>query len=524
MTISSVRNIRSTDTWVLDENGTVIGIQDSNGSHQQLFGAGGGSTTFAGLTDKTTADLPAINTPLATALAAKATAYASVPLSANTTLTRAAHYNRLIVVDTTAGNITLTATGTDALVGDFVSVEVIGGNSVTLAGVTAQSGYTLTAVSGGTVEAKCTTAASLIAATRTVSAGGSTGDLTVALTDASFTSNNLNLLAAHTNCVLDLSAVTIPVTLTWQTDANGGYDTTSCKLRVLAGPVAPVAIIAGAGATLIGGVQVVEQGAWGGGHRTAANALAVIGQRKSGLAIASSLATFGISVPNAVGGANLNNVGVATPSLIDASSTAAASTFTDGTPEYGALRRIRVTATGINHSAGYQHSLAARLDTVDSLFPMVFRAGIADALTAAPMMVGLCSNAAFGNGIGAGTVEPSHSSIGIDYIVLGGDSADANMQIMHKPNGTPTTATKIDLGAAFPKSQWNAYEMVLYKNNAGTAFMAVVKNMVTKVFTVKIITSNVPRNDRAYHTIYDRAGWSGAGAALDYIAFVQGAS
>ena len=98
-------------------------------------------------------------------LGSSSVALPPVTLTADTTLTRAAHYNRLIVADTTAGNITLTATGSDALVGDWVSIDVIGGNSVTLAGVTGQSGYTLTAITGGTVEAKCDVAGVLIAAT-----------------------------------------------------------------------------------------------------------------------------------------------------------------------------------------------------------------------------------------------------------------------------------------------------------------------------------------------------------------------
>ena len=85
------------------------------------------------------------------------TALAPVSLSGNTTLTRAAHYNRLIVVDVSGGNVTLTATGTDALLGDFIFVGVIGGgsNTVTLAGVTAKPGYRLTANNGEVVELCC---------------------------------------------------------------------------------------------------------------------------------------------------------------------------------------------------------------------------------------------------------------------------------------------------------------------------------------------------------------------------------
>lgn len=37
MTISSTRNIRPSDNWVLDELGRIVGVQDSNGSGRQLM-------------------------------------------------------------------------------------------------------------------------------------------------------------------------------------------------------------------------------------------------------------------------------------------------------------------------------------------------------------------------------------------------------------------------------------------------------------------------------------------------------
>lgn len=49
-------------------------------------GGGGGSTTFDGLSDKATADIPAINTPLSTALDAKeATSNKKTDVDANKT-------------------------------------------------------------------------------------------------------------------------------------------------------------------------------------------------------------------------------------------------------------------------------------------------------------------------------------------------------------------------------------------------------------------------------------------------------
>ena len=127
-----------------------------------VVAGGGGSGAWGSITG-TLSD----QTDLQSALDAKASSLAPVSLSANTTLTRAAHYNRLIVVDVTAGNVTLTATGTDALLGDFIFVGVIGGgsNTVTLAGVTAKPGYRLTANNGEVVELCCVAPGSFVPVT-----------------------------------------------------------------------------------------------------------------------------------------------------------------------------------------------------------------------------------------------------------------------------------------------------------------------------------------------------------------------
>ena len=441
---------------------------------------------------------------------------APVSLSANTTLTRAAHYNRLIVVDVSGGNVTLTATGTDALLGDFISVDVIGGgsNTVTLAGVTAQSGYQLTAISGGNVEARCDVAASFIASTRTIPTSTG-GDATIALVDGDFTSNNLNLVAAKTNCVLDLTAVTIPTTITIQTDAAGGYDTTSCKLRVLAGTVAPVAIIAGSSATVIGGVQVVEQGSWGGAQRTSTNTWVTVKQQNN-LSTSTRMSKRGSSIPAGVLATGINNIGLSAPTAIDSSTVGAAGGVADGITEYGTLRRVRYTsaAAAINRVAGHQASLSARLEGKDSVFPVSIAGAIADNIVTAPYAMGICSTTSF-NML---STEPSASTA--DLLLLGADSGDANMQIIHKG---VSAATKLDLGAAFPKSQFVAYGLTIYKNNAGTAFLVVAENMNTDVFAVKIITTNPPRNTLAYHHVQARSSWNDAASSkVDFIGFEIG--
>ena len=123
---------------------------------------GGGGGAWGGITGPLSSQ-----TDLQAALDTKAIAYAPVSINSNTTLTRAAHYNRLIVVDVSGGNVTLTATGTDALLGDFISVDVIGGgsNTVTLAGVTAKPGYRLTANNGEVVELCCVAPGSFVPVT-----------------------------------------------------------------------------------------------------------------------------------------------------------------------------------------------------------------------------------------------------------------------------------------------------------------------------------------------------------------------
>ena len=452
---------------------------------------------------------------------ASTAALAPVSLSANTALTRAAHYNRLIVVDVTAGNVTLTATGTDALLGDFISVDVIGGgsNTVTLAGVTAQSGYQLTAISGGNVEARCDVAASFIASTRTISAGGAGSTATLALVDGDFTSNNLNLTATHTNRVLDCSAVTIPVTLTIQTDASGGYDTTAAELKVLGSLTAPVAIIKGTGATLVGEVQVIEQGAWGGARRKGTDAWAIVGQRKSGLSLGSSLSQFGMCMPRSAGGTSIDSFGMQGASAID-SSTASSTASTDGNAEYGTLKRVRYTSTAATGKcAGVSNGQTFRLETTNSQFPMVFRAGVADAVASMPWVMGITSNISYGTTIAS--TEPSAGTT--DMVVLARDSTDANMQIMHNDN--VGAATKIDLGASFPASQFVGYELTLYKNNAGTAYIAVAKNMNTQATVAKVLTSNLPRADRNYYIAQTRSTLAQATAvALDFIGVTLGAS
>jgi hypothetical protein len=104
-------------------------------------GAGGGTSTFAGLTDKATADLPAINTPLASALSGKQ------PLDADLTswagVTRAAGFDPFTATPSSANlrSLVTDETGSGALV--FGTLPAFAGFSATGA-VTFSTGTTFT--------------------------------------------------------------------------------------------------------------------------------------------------------------------------------------------------------------------------------------------------------------------------------------------------------------------------------------------------------------------------------------------
>lgn len=492
------------------ETGESLGLYSPDGTPVTV----GGASAFTDLTDKATADLPVINTPLQNALASKAVAYAPVTLTGNTTLTRAAHYNRQIIV-TTAGSVTLTATGTDAIAGDFISVDVVGGGSATLAGVTGQSGYTLTAASGGTVEAKCAEAGAMIAATRSASTAG--GDLTVALVDGNFTGNNLNLTASHTNCVLSLAAVTIPVTLTWQTDSAGGYSTVSCKLTVIAGAVAPVAIVAGTGATVAGSVEVIEQGCTGTAWRTGVNTLSPAGSSKpQGSTFGANATQLGFAAPRFMGDNNITNYGMTGATLVDTSTYSGCST--DGTAEYGHIKRVRINsaAAAANRVAGITIGQVAYSQSQNSQFPCIIAGGFSDTLTNAPTMLGFTGFTPLGADIA--TLEPSATIR--DMIVIGNDSADTTLSLMHNVNNG--TVTKIGLGANFPVSQFVAYSLAVWKNNNASAFLVVVTNMNTKAVFVKVINTNLPRTTSGFNPMMVRGSRSAATVSMDFIGVSMG--
>lgn len=112
-------------------------------------GTGGGSTTWAALTDKATANLPVDNTALATALAAKATAGLATLNPTAVTVSRAitaADFGAGILPINAAGVVAITmptvaAMGVAATAGSvrMLAVEVLGGGIPTFAGATAST-------------------------------------------------------------------------------------------------------------------------------------------------------------------------------------------------------------------------------------------------------------------------------------------------------------------------------------------------------------------------------------------------
>lgn len=119
-----------------------------------LNAAGGGSSTYALLTDAATAALPTTNAPLAAALAAKAPILAPVALTGANTLTQAAHFNRAL---SWTGAVTaaqaLSGTATE---GDYVELSNNGTAVVTFTGATAVAGFRLDINPGETFQAKFT--------------------------------------------------------------------------------------------------------------------------------------------------------------------------------------------------------------------------------------------------------------------------------------------------------------------------------------------------------------------------------
>lgn len=344
----------------------------------------------------------------------------------------------------------------------------------------------------------------------------------LALVDGDFTSNNLDLTSSHENMLLDLSAVTIPVTLTWQTDAAGGYTTTGpVAITVYNGGTAPAAIIAGSGATLVGGPQVIEQGGWGGLYRTGANEATCEGATRTALPAGPALLSNGFSLilPNGAATAGVTALCITNVGNTLDSSTAVGAGSTDGTAPYynRARNQYNTAAAAINRSTGFNStSINADVDNAGGRFPMTIAGAIADAIATAPFLMGITASSSFTTTISS--TEPSAATgAAMELIAIGADSADTNLSLFHNDNAG--TATKIDLGASFPKSQYVLYELTVFKNDAGTAFLALVRNVNTGAATAIPLVSNIPRSTVTMQFVLARSSWASATTASVQFAY-----
>lgn len=80
-------------------------------------------------------------------------------------------------------------------------------------------------------------------------------------------------------------------------------------------------------------------------------------------------------------------------------------------------------------------------------------------------------------------------------IVVGWDSGDANLSIMH--NDGADSCTKIDLGSNFPVNTTAVYELILFCAPNGDTVGYRVKRLDTDVSTSGIINSNIPMKSTA---------------------------
>ncbi len=178
--------------------------------------------------------------------------------------------------------------------------------------------------------------------------------------------------------------------------------------------------------------------------------------------------------------------GIVAHTMLDSSTIQAASTATTSRVTHIQRCTINSNATtdgkiaGIRVDAGPLRGLSA---TVPFDFKIRLIGGINDAYTAGSFAMGIGPSA---SGIG----EPSAGS---NIILLGGDSTDANLQIMHNDAGT---AVEIPLGASFPNHTdgVDLYELVLDFVSDGVARRCfyIVRNLKDGAEAEGVITTDLP--------------------------------
>lgn len=122
------------------------------------------------------------------------------------------------------------------------------------------------------------------------------------------------------------------------------------------------------------------------------------------------------------------------------------------------------------------------------------------------------------NDSGAFTIAATDPSVKTTIIALACDSGDTNMQIMH--NDAAGTATKIDLGALFPKTTGASYRAVFTAAaNATSVDYEVTRLDGTTASASGTIATNLPANTAILSPIF--AVSNGATAAVATLAFLK---
>jgi hypothetical protein len=80
----------------------------------------------------------------------------------------------------------------------------------------------------------------------------------------------------------------------------------------------------------------------------------------------------------------------------------------------------------------------------------------------------------------------------VNMVGVGRDTGDANMQLF--VNDQTGVATKIDLGASFPRSATDTYEVFFACNPNGTSIEYVVENRANGAIVTGSLTTNLPQN------------------------------
>jgi hypothetical protein len=223
-----------------------------------------------------------------------------------------------------------------------------------------------------------------------------------------------------------------------------------------------------------------------------------------------------ISLVTATGnGSTLTAIGA----LANAATGTAATEGVALTTNYTKFKRMayHATASATNAVAGFRaaSSTTARQYWNEKGYHIIVQWGISVGVTGNTSSRAFCGMIA---SVSAPTdVEPSTLT---DIIGMGWDGGDTNIQVMH--NDSSGTATKIDLGASFPKptvDATNMYELALFARPNGDVDYEVRELLTSNVATGTITTDKSSQAQRMTIMGYTSAG--GVNAVRSKFGFVQ---